>query len=123
MGLSDEHPPHYLPPLAFDPIGDKHLWQKNIRCWARMIGAWANEGDGREKRMVTALGVKLLRSLPISRPSMIGNSIEAENLIQNSSEESFGNNVMKCIESIINMVAKDTVPDANKRLSRLRKDA
>lgn len=110
-----------LPP--FCPDFDKLRWRKDVRCWVDAVRAFAGGGDVRAKRMFTALGMFLYRSLPPSPQQLVEKSLEAGEIVLGAAEPGYSNNVMDGIEKIINIVAKDSALDSIKRLPKPGKAA
>lgn len=123
MGPGDLNPGHHLTPPKFLPEEDKLKWRKDVRCWAKTIQACSEGGDTKAKGMLSALGMILFRSLPTSRQEIIEKSIRTGEFTLDPSDPAYPKNSMDVIDSIINLVAKDSPMDAIKRLAQLNKAA
>lgn len=123
MGPGESSSTHLLSPPVFTASTDKLRWRKDVRGWMSTVRACADGGDGRAKGMNAALGMILYRSLPPSRQQLLEKAIEIGDIILDPSMPGYSNDTDKMINSIIDIVAKDSAPDAIKRLAKLSKDA
>lgn len=123
MGPGETLPAHHLAPSSFLLSKDKLRWRKDVRCWAVTVRACADGGDDRAKGMHAALVMLMYRSLPPSRQQSIEKSMENGELVLDPSDSAYANDVMKIVKDIIKIVAKDSAPDAIKRLAKLSKKA
>lgn len=60
---------------------------------------------------------------PLSRQRLSEKRIETEDVTLDPSDPAYPHDVSEAIDKFINIVAKDSAPDSNKRLAKWSKDA
>lgn len=102
---------------------DKLKWRTDVRMWATSVELYANGGDTRSKGMMSALGITLYHAVDEAYRSKLDRAIAAGTLKLKPDADDTPKKVQQAaIETIIEIVAKDSVTDSIRRLVQMMRD-
>lgn len=121
-------PGYLLPATNMDPpsyanASDKFQWRKAVRYWWKIISACTKGGYSHFKVASAALGLLLFRSVPPGKQQLVEKAINSGELVINPCDSSSPEDQSTVVESIIDIVSKDSVTDSIRRMASLNKQA
>ena len=116
-------PNRILIALRLTTTTDKLKWRTDVRMWATSVELYANGGDMRSKGMMYALGITFYHAVDEAYRSKLDRAIAAGTLKLKPGADDTPKNVQQAaIETIIEIVAKDSVTDSIRRLVQMMRD-